>query len=180
VSLSPYYGWVEERIREAIRPDTEAGEAPEVPRYETSRGPGSTAEVSFQTSRDVREVVHSHLNYAVADTRVWEQSAAYVLDTHPAVAAFAKTDGMGLAIPYFHNGEPHDYRPDYIIRLKGDDERYLILEVKGYDPLAGAKRDAAERWVKAVNADGQCGRWSYAIAKKVEDVVRCVEEAART
>jgi hypothetical protein len=29
--------------------------AHEIPRYETSRGPGSTAEVDFWTSRDVRE-----------------------------------------------------------------------------------------------------------------------------
>ena len=34
--------------------------APEVPRYETSRGPGSTADVDYWTSRDVREVVRSH------------------------------------------------------------------------------------------------------------------------
>ena len=67
--LSPYYGWAIERLVEAIRPDTPQGEAPEVPRYETNRGPGSTADVDFWTSRDVREVVNSHLNYVVADTK---------------------------------------------------------------------------------------------------------------
>ena len=52
VFLSPYYGWVVERLVEAIRPDTSQGEAPEVPRYEANRGPGSTAEVDFWTSRE--------------------------------------------------------------------------------------------------------------------------------
>jgi type III restriction enzyme len=104
-----------EALLGAIRPDTSGGEAPELPRYETRRGPGSTAEVDFWTSRDVREVVHSHLNYIVADTGRWEQSAAYLLDTHPLVEAFVKNAGLGFAIPYLHNGQVHDYIPDFIV-----------------------------------------------------------------
>ena len=152
--LSPYYGWVVERLAEAIQPDTSQGEAPEVPRYETSRGPGSTAEVDFWTSRDVREVVHCHLNYVAADTKKWEQSAAYALDRHPGVTAFVKNAGLGFAVPYLHNGQPHDYLPDFIIRLKVEPVCHLILETKGYDPLQEVKCAAAERWVAAVNADG--------------------------
>lgn len=168
--LSPYYGWLVERLLEEIRPDTSQGEAPEVPRYEANREPGSTAEVDFWTSRDVREVTHSHLNYMVADTQRWEQSAAYFIDKHPGVESFVKNAGLGFAIPYLHNGQMHDYLPDFLVRIKNGQARYLILETKGFDPLEEVKRAAAERWVAAVNADGSYGSWRYAMAKKVADV----------
>jgi type III restriction enzyme len=177
VILSPYYGWAMERLLPNIHGDTRAGEAPEVPRYEASRGPGSTADVDFWTSRDVREVAKSHLNYVVADTKQWEQSAAYYLDRHPAVEAFAKNAGLGFAMPYLHNGQMHDYVPDFLVRLKTESVSHLILETKGYDPLEEVKAAAADRWVAAVNADGTYGRWIYRVAKKISEIPECIERA---
>jgi len=109
-----------EHLRDAIKPDISQGEAPIVPIYEARRGPGSTSEVDFWTSREVREVAKSHINYMVADTKTWEESAAYLIDTNDAVDAFVKNAGLGFAIPYFYNGEAHDYIPDFIVRLKTD------------------------------------------------------------
>ncbi|MGH7923524.1 MAG: restriction endonuclease, partial [Candidatus Binatus sp.] len=178
VFCSPYYGWVIEHLREAIKPDTAQGEAPIVPIYEARRGPGSTNEVDFWTSREVREVVRSHINYVVADTKTWEESAAYLIDTNERVDAFVKNAGLGFAVPYFHNGEAHDYVPDFIVRLKTEPPIHLIVEVKGYDERAEVKAQAAQRWIEAVNADGSYGRWGYALAKKPSEVTKLIADAA--
>ena len=170
IFLSPYYGWVIDRLAEAIKPGSSMGEEPEVPVLEANRGPGSTADVDFWTGKDVREVAKSHLNFVVADTRVWEQAAAYTIDKHPGVAAFAKNAGLGFSIPYLHNGQPHDHVPDFIIRLAGEPNRYLVLETKGFDEHADIRAQAADRWVKAINADGRFGEWRYAMARKPGDV----------
>jgi type III restriction enzyme len=120
-------------------------------------------------------VVKSHVNYVVADTAKWEQQAAYIIDTHPSVDAFVKNAGMGFAIPYIHNGQPHDYVPDFIVRLKTDSHTHLIVETKGFDDLADVKTAATHRWVAAVNADGRMGTWHYVVARKVDDVRRALD-----
>jgi type III restriction enzyme len=85
---------------------------------------------------------------------------------------FVKNANLGFAIPYLHNGQAHDYVPDFIIRFIGAPDRYLILEAKGYDELKEVKAQAAQRWVNAVNADGALGHWSYALAERVSEVFK--------
>jgi type III restriction enzyme len=175
VFLSPYWGFVIERLVEAIRPDVSSGEAPEVPRYEKGRETGSTADVDFWTSKHVEEVEKSHLNYVVPDSK-WERSAAYHLDKHPHVAAFVKNQALGFTIPYLHVGSAHEYVPDFIVVL--DNGVRLILEPKGYDQVGEIKKQAAERWVAAVYADGRYGEWRYALVKDMNLVASVVDEHA--
>ena len=65
--LSPWYGWLVERLLAAIRPDGETGEAAEAPCCETGRGPGSTADVDFETRRAPYPVMKSHVNAMVSE-----------------------------------------------------------------------------------------------------------------
>ena len=62
------------------------------------------------------------------------------------------------------------------MRLKLQPGVHLILETKGYDTLAHVKAQAAQRWVAAINADGQYGRWHYAVAYRPEEVQQRLEE----
>ena len=174
VFLSPYWAFAIERLAEALHPDVSEGEAPEVPRYEQGRGAGSTSEVDFWTSKKVKEVEKSHLNYVVQDSK-WEQSAAFHLDTHPRVEAFVKNQGLGFAIPYLHDGGQHSYIPDFIVRLSNG--VHLILETKGWDDREDVKSQAAARWVAAVNADGSFGEWRYAIAHDMNAIPGVIEAA---
>jgi type III restriction enzyme len=64
----------------------------------------------------------------------------------------------------------HDYVPDFLIRLKDLPNTTIILETKGFDPLAEVKASAAARWVSAVNAEGSYGLWRYEMARNVSSV----------
>jgi type III restriction enzyme len=174
--LAPYYGWLVDILLSNIRGDVESGEPPEVALVEASRREGTTADVDFWTSRDVREIARSHVNYVVADTARWEQSAAYYIDSHRAVHSFVKNSGMGLGIPYFHNGGAHEYVPDFLIKLVGTERRQLILEVKGFDPKKEIKKAAAERWCAAVNVLQVYGHWQYAMIEKPEQAVSVLND----
>ena len=178
--LAPYYGWIIERLLENIQPDDTAGEVPELPRYEKIRGPALTADVDFSTNRALYPVQKSHLNAVVSDTEKLEQRAAYRLDMHDGVAAFVKNDHLGFGIPYIHNEEMHEYQPDFIIRLADRPDHYLILETKGFDMLKEVKQNAAERWVKAVNAEGSYGDWQYHMVFDAKNIDAIITQAIQS
>ena len=177
VFLEPYFTWAADSLLDALTPADD--DAPELPRYEAHRGPGSTRDVDFWTSRPVWETTRSHVNYVVADTQKWEQSAAYYLDTDDRVLAFVKNANLGFAIPYTYRGTPREYLPDFLVRLQhqGREVGTLVLETKGYDPAEMAKVDAAHRWVAAVNADGTYGRWAYRLVTSPSQVPTVVGSA---
>ncbi len=172
---APYYGWFLERLVQSLSIDTANGGQAEAPKLDRAKPEGSTSDVDFWTSRPVTDTRRSHVNYMVADSAL-EAKAAGKLDGSAAVVAWVKNAGLGLAIPYAHNGERHDYQPDFIVRLAGPAQRFLVLETKGHDELYEVKKSAAERWCAAVNADGRWGEWIYRIAWSVGDVAEYLIE----
>ena len=91
---------------------------------------------------------------------------AMALQKHPRVIAYVKNQGVGFVIPYKKGTQPHDYIPDFLVRLDigADEPLNFIIEVKGQrDDDAAIKADTAKSfWVPAVNNDGRFGRWAYA------------------
>jgi len=168
--LAPYYGWIIERLLQAIRPDTAAGEAPEVPDLDRDR-PCATADISVFSSKQVREAIRSHVKLVIIDS-IWEARAADLPDQHAVVDAYIKNDGLNFTVPCLHNGKPSEYLPDYVIRLNGAPDQFLIAELKGADwgGLAEIKAQAAHRWCAAVNAAGEFGHWDYKLTFSVADL----------
>lgn len=167
VALLRYRDAIVSRIRDAIRPDTEAGEAPILPVIERYRSVGSTSEVMFRTVKDVSATWKSHVSHVVLDSG-WEHSFAYDFEKNSHVLAYVKNDHLDFVIPYEFEGVAHNYYPDYIVKVANKDGYIInvILEVKGFESEKDrAKQPAAKRWVDAVNYQGQYGVWEYYQAK---------------
>ena len=108
----------------------------------------------------------------VADTQKWEQSAAFLLDSHPGVVRWVKNDRLGFFIPYRNRGVPARYIPDFIAVT--DKGLNVVIEIKGQvTDSADSKAKAAERWTAAVNRLGHYGEWHYLM---VTDPSRIAEE----
>lgn len=168
IALAKYRDAILTRLLAAIEPDTDAGEAPILPRIERHRPVGSTADVQFRTVKPTKETWKSHISHVVLDSPQWEGMAAYHLEQCKRVLAYAKNDRLDFEILYDWQGAPHKYRPDYLVRVDADEEGVatLILEIKGYEKEQDrAKWTAAQKWVRAVNYHGGFGRWDLMICK---------------
>ena len=141
---------------------TDTGEVAVIP--QGAAGRGSTLYVDFHTTKPIYPVTRCHLNAMVADTKKWEQSAAFLLDSHPGVVRWVKNDRLGFTIPYRHRGLLSNYVPDFIVVT--DRGENVIVEIKGrVDDDADAKSKAAQRWVEAVNGLGNQGVWKYLLVE---------------
>ena len=147
-------------LSDAIHPADDDGRSTLLPRIERFRPRGSTSEVLFRTTRPVRNTVKSHISHVVLDTKTWEASTAFHLETSPLVASYARNDHLDLAIPYKFAGADHHFYPDFLARLVNG--VMLVLEVKGEETEQDrAKYTAAPRWCEAVSNWGEMGRWVF-------------------
>jgi len=131
---------------------------------------GSTRYVGFPTTKPVIETdmqigqPKCQVSHIVLDSG-WEKTMAVTLQRHPKVISYVKNQGLGFHIPYKKGSAPHNYLPDFIVKIDAGDEEplNLIVEVKGErDDDAAIKADTAKTfWIPSINADGRFGRWAY-------------------
>lgn len=175
LGLEKYVVMVVERLCDAIRPGDGSGGAPLLPRLERFRPRGSTQEVLFRTSRDTRQTIKSHISHVVLDTKKWEGSVAYYLESSDLITSYARNDHLGFSIDYEFNGSPHAYFPDFLLKLKNGIT--VILEVKGYeDEQTRAKHQAAKRWCEAVSAWGQMGQWRFIVCREPHKLIGMLQQ----
>lgn len=94
-----------------------------------------------------------------------EARVARVLDGLSTVEAWMRNHPkIGWAIPYYYDGRWKQYQPDFIVRLNTQGMVIsCIVEVKGVeDDESRSKAHFAKNvWVKAVNAEGDYGKWAF-------------------
>ena len=177
VWLDTYKNRVVERILDAIEPNVDEGELPLLPILNRSKPIGSTSAVRFITTRPVVATEFSHINQVVADTGQWEQIAVFKLEQaakRGIIKFYARNDHLEFTVPYEYKGILHNYIPDFIVRV--DDERTLILEIKGgIDNQDRAKHDAARRWANAVNYWGRLGHWDFHVCLNPQTLLEELE-----
>ncbi len=118
---------------------------------------------AWYTGKPCAPTMRSHINFCVYDS-TWEDTAAFVLDRAPEVAAWVKNDHLGFEVLYRAQGSVRKYRPDFLIRLSSGG--MLVLEMKGrireHDET---KHRFLNEWIGAVNAHGGFGRWSWDVSR---------------
>jgi type III restriction enzyme len=152
---------------------------------------GSTRHVNFSTSKTDRwdtcgPPPKCHINWVIWDSP-WEAEFCRVVEAHPRVRAYVKNHNLGFEVPYRKEGQSHQYRPDFIVRVDdghgGDDLLNLVVEIKGYrGEDAKIKKETVEtHWIPGVNRLGAYGRWAFAeftdVWQMQDDFAQKVEEA---
>ena len=161
-----------DRLMTAIRPDKTESQMSLTPILNRYKPIGTSADVNFFTKRPCHGTLRSQVNLVVLDTMIWERSACFYLEASDVVKYYVRNDHLGLSIPYQHQNVPHNYEPDFIVRLI--DGTNVLLETKGYKrQLESLKSEAARRWVSAVNnwnrerlgEEEQQGQWVFHVCE---------------
>jgi type III restriction enzyme len=179
IGLERYTTLIVERLRDAIEPDTYAGEPPLLPILNRYRPTGRSGSVDFLATRPVVSTVKSHVNLVVLHS-TWEGEAAKLLDESDVVKCYVRNDHLGLVIPYEYLGTQRSYEPDFLVRLVND--LHVLVEIKGFEvhdaEMVSAKHAAARKWVSAVNNLGHFGHWEFLECREMDQLVPQLESLA--
>lgn len=144
--------------------------------------PGSTNSIKYEVSvrRDYLydSPKKSQHNCAPCHSKE-EVKMAKILDRLDFVVAWHRIHHIKFDwhIPYFYNGKPSHYYPDFIARMLpmpfDKDSVHVVIEVKGIsDPESESKADYARNvWIPAVEA-ANLGRWEYVYVTDLSKSIR--------
>ena len=143
-----------------------------LPIFRDKERTGSTDEVAFETTQPTWETRADkcHISHVVADTDSWEQKTAQALEQMNEVVAYVKNHNLDFTIPYTdHNGASRQYVPDFIARVRtqedksGDNIVNLILETSGRkrEDKIQKVNTVENMWVPAVNNYREFGEWAF-------------------
>ena len=128
---------------------------------------------TWYTSKPCDYTKKSHINFCVYDS-TWEYNAAFHLDKHSNVKAWAKNDHLNFEISYMFQGVVHKFRPDFLIKLMNGTN--LIVEVKGVETQQDqVKWEYLREWVQAVNEFGGFGKWDWGVAGEPNEILKLLE-----
>ena len=133
------------------------------PVFDEEHSIGATGQMrTWYTTKPCFITEKSHINHIVGDSS-WEGHAANIFHKRKEVLAYVKNDHLGFHIYYMWGGSRRRFVPDFLVRLSNN--QTLVLEIKGEDSSQNqAKRDALDEWVRAVNAFGGFGQWTWDVA----------------
>ena len=184
LGLERYAQLLRERVRDGILPAAARTDAKLLPILNSFQPYTSTANVNYQTTRPVIDLVKSHLNRAVIRSG-WETKAIDTLEKLDCVECFTPNDRqIGLIVPYEYGGQRHNYEPDFMVKLQN--KKIVMLEIKGAagsihdEDLVLAKNAAARKWVAAVNNLKTWGEWEFDICKDLQKLRGRLEQHAGT
>ena len=149
-----------------------------------------TGTTRFWTGREhhyrenIKEILEkSELNIAACDSYS-ETEVAKVLDTHPAIHAWARNYQLGWRIPWLDRktGDWHNYEPDFVASASGKTGPLrLVIEFKGItDDKATQKKEFAEEWwCKALNGQRKPEEpeWRYVFIQSRTQIRKAVDKA---
>ena len=129
--------------------------------------------ITWYTTKPTQPIQKSQISHIVTDSG-WEKVGfEFERKRIQGIVSWVKNDHLGFEIYYLWQGQTKTYFPDFIIKF--DDNRYLILEVKGQTKEQDkSKWQAAKEWVAAVNADGKFGKWEFKVLDDPKNIFEVV------
>ncbi len=144
---------------------------------------GSSHFVFRPTSRPVYPTQRSHVNYVIAEPDSWQELVAKALDGIECVTAYVKNTYLGFRVPYTVADETYEYQPDWIVRVKNEDDTAvnIILECSDFDNDKSGNKDAKRHylidyWIPAANNLKTYGTWKFLEINDVDQLENLINE----